>query len=117
MADFKELRDTSKISFLSTSWYVFFLRVQAVCSFFNCLPMYGFLCVPPRALNIYTELSCHSSLRDAPVHQKKKVYCINLNTYNFQFVDEIILYFLGGKRFHLQLLNKLAIFLAKPRNH
>ena len=47
---------------------------------------------------------------------QKKVYCEPF-PYNFQFLDEIILYFFAGKRFHLHLLNELAIFLAKLRNH
>lgn len=103
--------------FLALAGMYFFCVFRMFARFSIVCPCMDFLCVPPRALNIYTELSCHSSLRDAPVHQKKKVYCINLNTFNFQFLDEIILYFLAGKQFHLQLLNERAIFLAKPRNH
>ena len=82
--------------FLALAGMYFFCVFRMFARFSIVCPCMDFLCVPPRALNIYTELSCHSSLRDAPVHQKKKVYCINLNTYNFQFVDEIILYFLAG---------------------
>ena len=81
------------------------------------LHVWIFACFPSRA---YTRRVVSSrkdgSLRDALVHAKKGLLYKPF-PYNFQFLDEIILYFLAGKRFHLHLLNELVIFLAKPRNH
>ena len=87
-----------------------FARFSIVC------PCMDF-CVFPLVRLIYTQ-SCLVIAHCLTLQcTKKKVYCINRNTFNFQFLDEIILCFLAGKQFHLQLLNELAIFLAKPRNH
>ena len=99
---------------------IFFSRV---CVFFCMLVfhlfshVWIFSCFPSRA---YTRRVVSSrndgSLRDAPVHAKKGLLYKPF-PYNFQFLDEIILYFLADKRFHLHLLNELAIFLAKLRKH
>ena len=105
--------------FLALAGMYFFCVFRMFARFSIVFPCMDF-CVFPLERLIYTQ-SCLVIAHCLTLQcTKTKVYCINLNTYNFQFVDEIILYFLAGKRFHPQLLNELASYFSskttKPLN-